>query len=65
MNGEVHDAEFESIVQEVATGLRFLQQRRPKEMSRRSGSGMVPEPKYISRIKLQTEGIGREISGGV
>ncbi|WVO21362.1 ribonuclease P protein component [Cryptococcus decagattii] len=65
VNGELHDAEFESIVQEVATGLRFLQQRRPKEMSRQNGSGMVPESKYISRIKLQTEGMGREIPGGV
>lgn len=65
MNGELHDAEFESIVQEVATGLRFLQQRRPKEMSRQNGSGMVPESKYISRIKLQTEGMGKEIPGGV
>ena len=65
VNGELHDAEFESIIQGVATGLRFLQQRRPKEMGGRSGSGMVPEPKFIPRIMLQTEGIDREIPGDV
>lgn len=65
VNGELHDAEFESIVQGVATGLRFLQQKRPKEVGGRSGSGMVPEPKFIPRIMLQTEGIDREIPGDV
>ncbi|OWT38273.1 ribonuclease P protein component [Cryptococcus neoformans Bt1] len=65
VNGELNDAEFESIIQGVATGLRFLQQRRPKEMGGRSGSGMVPEPKFIPRIMLQTEGIDREIPGDV